>query len=237
MADPALNPGDFFADSRYELIRLLGEGSMSHVWEATATSHGGVVALKILAEECTWREGFAERLRADSTVYAELEHRHIARVLNADLDSSSHRAYVVRELIRGKSLRQILQRNGKLRWQHALLFMLPVAEAIAYAHSRGALHGNLKPENLMISVQRETRGLLKVLDFGVSKYLCAPGDGSLLPSLDAARYMAPEGVKSLYPKRRTMGIDARSDIYSFGVVCYEMNHGAASVYHRGRRAR
>jgi serine/threonine-protein kinase len=221
MSELLLKPGDFFAGQKFKIVKLLGKGGMSEVWEAVRTSHGGHVALKILAPQFALREDFTSRLRAESVFYSVLPHLNIVRMLDYDHEELTRRVYIVMELLKGKTVRQLLVRHGSLKWIYALHILNQAADAMTFAHSRGILHRDLKPENLMVCTEPANKGHLWVLDFGIAKWVDNRLDTGALPQMGTARYMSPEQVKSLWKEHRNITIDGRSDIYTFGAIGYE----------------
>jgi eukaryotic-like serine/threonine-protein kinase len=221
MSELLLTPGDFFAGQKFKIVRLLGKGGMSEVWEALRTSHGGHVALKILAPQFALREDFTSRLRAESVFYSVLTHPNIVRMLDSDHEELTRRVYIVMELLKGKTLRQLLVRHGSLKWIYVLHILNQAADAMTLAHSKGILHRDLKPENLFICTDPANKGHLSVLDFGIAKWVDNRLDTGALPQMGTARYMSPEQVKSLWKEHRNITIDGRSDIYTFGAIGYE----------------
>jgi eukaryotic-like serine/threonine-protein kinase len=221
VSDLLLGPGDFFAGQKFKIVKLLGKGGMSEVYEAQRLSHGGHVALKILAAPYALRGDFVSRLQAESVFYSVLAHPHIVRMLDADQEELMRRVYIVMELLKGKTLRQLLMRHGSLKWEYVLYILNQLADAMTFAHSKGILHRDLKPENLMLSTDPANKGHLWVLDFGIAKWTDNRVDTGALPQMGTARYMSPEQVKSLWTEHRNIKIDGRSDIYTFGVIAYE----------------
>src|SRR6185437_9559104 len=165
------------------------------------------------------------RLRAESLFYAVLAHPNIVRMLDADQEDVTRRVYIVMELLKGKTLRQLLTKHGSLKWIYALHILNQLADAMTFAHSKHILHRDLKPENMMVSTDPANKGHLSVLDFGIAKWADNRLDTGGLPQMGTARYMSPEQVRSLWTEQRNLTIDGRADIYSFGVIGYEIITG------------
>lgn len=199
----------------YVLDGELGGGGMSRVFAAKETKLGRPVAVKVLAPELGAGVNL-ERFRREITLSASLQHPHIVTLLTAG--ESHGLVYYTMPLISGESLRSRLDREGRLEISDAVKLMRDIVEGLAHAHRAGVVHRDIKPENILIS---ERHAL--VTDFGVAKALTAATDDSLRSSLGLAMgtplYMAPEQVAA------DPGTDNRADLYSVGVVAYEMLSG------------
>jgi TolB-like protein/tRNA A-37 threonylcarbamoyl transferase component Bud32 len=198
---------------------LLG-GAMSRVFVATETSLGRRVAIKVLSPELA-NAMSAERFRREIQMVAQLQHPHIVPVFTAgDADGL---LYYTMPFVEGETLRARLQRDGKLPVAEALSLFIELADALAYAHGRGVVHRDIKPENVLLSGSRGLHATLA--DFGVSRALsAATGTGRLTTQglvLGTPAYMAPEQIAG------DAGADERADIYSLGLVAYEMFGGAS----------
>jgi eukaryotic-like serine/threonine-protein kinase len=201
---------------KYRLDTLLGEGGMGAVWRAYNLQLEAPVAIKLLRSGLDSTE-LGERLRVEARAAAKLVHPNIVRVFDVG-DSETGEPFIVMELLDGESLRDILLR-GPLPAVNAVQLLLPVAEALSLAHSRGVVHRDIKPDNVFIANVGETLQP-KLLDFGIAKVTStAAAGGAVLTStgtvLGSPEYMSPE---------QAMGradIDHRSDVWSFCVVLYE----------------
>jgi TolB-like protein/tRNA A-37 threonylcarbamoyl transferase component Bud32/tetratricopeptide (TPR) repeat protein len=198
---------------------LLG-GAMSRVFVATETSLGRRVAIKVLSPELA-NAMSAERFRREIQMVAQLQHPHIVPVFTAgDADGL---LYYTMPFVEGETLRARLQRDGKLPVAEALSLFIELADALAYAHGRGVVHRDIKPENVLLSGSSGQHATLA--DFGVSRALsAASGAGRLTTQglvLGTPAYMAPEQIAG------DSGADERADIYSLGLVAYEMFGGAS----------
>ena len=195
-------------DNRYELIELIGSGGMANVYKAKCHRLNRMVAVKILKSDLADNAEFRRRFRDESQAVAKLSHANIVSVY--DVSSSGDMEYIVMELIDGITLKQYMERRGQMDWREALHFQTQIMRALAHAHSRGIIHRDIKPQNIM--VLRD--GSVKVADFGIA---CLADAAQTLTqeALGSVHYISPEQARG----DRT---DARSDIYSAGVVFYEM---------------
>ena len=198
-------------DNRYELLELIGHGGMANVYKAKCHRLNRLVAVKILKSDLAENADFRRRFRDESLAVAQLSHANIVSVY--DVSSSDGIEYIVMELIDGITLKQYMERRGKLDWREALHFISQIMRGLSHAHSRGIVHRDIKPQNIM--VLRD--GSVKVADFGIA---CLADAANTLTqeALGSVHYISPEQARG----DRT---DARSDIYSAGVVLYEMLTG------------
>ena len=200
-------------DGRYQLEELIGSGGMANVYKATDLLENRLVAVKILREDLAEDAELRRRFHEESQAVAMLSHPNIVAVY--DVSRSSDVEYIVMELIDGITLKQYMQKKGnKLNWREALHFITQIVKALGHAHSRGIIHRDIKPHNIM--VLRD--GSVKVADFGIARV--ASGGHSTLTqeALGSVHYISPEQARGSH-------IDARSDLYSAGVVLYEMITG------------
>lgn len=200
-------------DNRYELLELIGIGGMARVYKARCHRLNRLVAVKILREDMAQDAEFRRRFHDESQAVAMLSHPNIVAVY--DVSRSSEMEYIVMELIDGITLKQYIQKKGnKLNWREALHFTTQIVKALGHAHSRGIIHRDIKPHNVM--VLRD--GSVKVADFGIARVLSASHSTLTQEALGSVHYISPE-------QARGSAIDARSDLYSAGVVLYEMVTG------------
>ena len=193
-----------------EILECLGRGGMGVVYKARQKSLGRLVALKLLAPGREKDSQFAERFAREAQALAALNHPHIVTV--HDFGETNGFFYLLMEFIDGVNLRQLL-RSKKLTPEEALAIVPPVCDALQFAHERGVVHRDIKPENLLLAKD----GRVKIADFGIATMLGAPAADQA--SAGTPGYMAPE--QSATPPRS----DSRADIYSLGVVIYEMLTG------------
>lgn len=198
-------------DNRYELLELIGSGGMANVYKTKCHRLNRLVAIKILKSELAQDAEFRRRFRDESLAVAQLSHANIMSVY--DVSSSQGIEYIVMELLDGITLKQYMERRSRMNWREALHFITQIMRGLSHAHSRGIIHRDIKPQNIM--VLRD--GTVKVADFGIA---CLAGAGQTLTqeALGSVHYISPEQAKG-------DRIDERSDVYSAGVVLYEMLTG------------
>ena len=198
-------------DNRYELLELIGRGGMANVYKAKCHRLNRLVAVKILKSDLADSAEFRRRFHDESLAVAQLSHANIVSVY--DVSKGDELDYIVMELIDGITLKQYMERRGKMDWREALHFIIQIMRGLSHAHSRGVIHRDIKPQNIM--VLRD--GSVKVADFGIA---CLANSSQTLTqeALGSVHYISPEQARG----DRT---DARSDIYSAGVVLYEMLTG------------
>jgi len=200
-------------DNRYEILELIGVGGMAKVYKARCHRLNRLVAVKILRDDLSQDSDFRRRFHDESHAVAMLSHPNIMAVY--DVSRSEDLEYIVMELIDGISLKQYMQKKGnKLNWREALHFITQIVKALGHAHSRGIIHRDIKPHNVM--VLRD--GSVKVTDFGIARLISAGHSTLTQETLGSVHYISPEQARGSH-------IDARSDLYSAGVVLYEMTTG------------
>jgi len=211
---PGFREGDGFGP--YVLERKLGRGGMGVVFLATQLSLGRKVAIKVLAHELLADSHFVERFDREARTLAALNHPNVVQVIDKGVESGNF--FLVMEYIDGVSLRELMNEK-RLSPVDALKIVPQVCDALEYAHGKGVVHRDIKPENILLTRD----GVAKIADFGLAKIMGKPGEDRritrsnvLMGSLD---YMAPE------QREKTKDADHRSDIYSLGVVIYEMLTG------------
>ena len=198
-------------DNRYEIIELIGSGGMANVYRAKCHRLNRMVAINILKADMAENEEIRRRFRDESQAVAQLSHPNIVSIY--DVSTSGDTEYIVMELIDGITLKQYMARRGEMDWRESLHFIIQIMRALEHAHSRGIIHRDIKPQNIM--VLRD--GSVKVADFGIA---CLQNNAQTLTqdALGSVHYISPEQARGEH-------IDARSDIYSAGVVLYEMLTG------------
>ena len=203
-----------------ELVGLVGRGGMGAVYEARQPALGRTVALKVLPDEVGEDPAFAERFEREARLLAQLDHPHIVRVYDAG--RQGRRYYFLMEFVEGRNLRRLI-RDGDVAPAQALAIVSQVCEALQYAHDQGVVHRDIKPENILV----DTNGRVKIADFGLAKLTGADAPAGLLTRSDQAmgtmHYVAPEQL------RRPLTVDHRADIYSLGVVFYELLTGDVPI--------
>ena len=198
-------------DNRYEILERIGTGGMAIVYKAKCHRLNRLVAIKILKSDLAQNEEFRRRFNAESQAVAQLSHPNIVSVY--DVSRGGDMEYIVMELIEGITLKQYMEKRGQLNWRESLHFITQIMRGLSHAHSRGIIHRDIKPQNIM--VLRD--GSVKVADFGIA---CLADSAQTLTqeALGSVHYISPEQARGDRP-------DARSDIYSSGVVLYEMLTG------------
>ena len=198
-------------DNRYEILERVGTGGMAIVYKAKCHRLNRLVAIKILKSDLAQNEEFRRRFNAESQAVAQLSHPNIVSVY--DVSRGGDMEYIVMELIDGITLKQYMEKRGQLNWRESLHFITQIMRGLSHAHSRGIIHRDIKPQNIM--VLRD--GSVKVADFGIA---CLADSAQTLTqeALGSVHYISPEQARGDRP-------DARSDIYSSGVVLYEMLTG------------
>ncbi len=200
-------------DNRYEIIECIGMGGMAVVYKARDHRLNRLVAVKILKPELAQDAEFRRRFHDESQAVAMLSHANIVSVY--DVSRSDGLDYIVMELVDGLTLKQYMQRRGTpLNWREALHFITQIMRALSHAHSRGIIHRDIKPHNIM--VLRD--GSVKVTDFGIAQLASAAQNTMTQEAIGSVHYISPEQAKGSH-------VDCRTDIYSAGVVLYEMLTG------------
>jgi serine/threonine-protein kinase len=214
---PAAEPGARVG-GKYVLVRRLATGGMGDVWIARNDATGAEVAAKWCKAEAAAGQA-VERLRQEARVGATLAHRNIVRVFDL-VEDPDRGLLLVMELLRGETLESYLRGHGALSADEAIEIALPLLSALAHAHAAGIIHRDVTPANVVLDVDPDGHVTPKLLDFGIAKVSDSEvqtADGRVLGS---PRYMAPERI-------RGKGIDPRSDLFSVGVLLYEMITGAS----------
>ena len=216
-------------NNKYRLLRLIGDGGMGSVYEARHEVLGTSVALKFLHHELSRRAGLVQRFLQEARVSAQIQSPHVVRV--TDVDQTSSGAFIVMEYLDGRTLQTLyeeLYRAGQqLSYADALEYAMQMLEGVEAAHKQGVVHRDLKPDNVMITSDARGRPLLKLLDFGIAKLRASSeyDRGLTRPGviMGTPEYMAPEQAFS------ADAVDARADIFSLGVMIFEMLAGRRPV--------
>ena len=198
-------------DNRYEILEVLGTGGMAVVYKARCHRLNRLVAIKILKDDYSQDEEFRRRFHAESRAVAMFSHPNIVSVY--DVSTSDDADYIVMELIDGITLKQYMEKKGVLNWKETLHFAIQIAKALEHAHSRGIVHRDIKPHNVMVL----KNGSVKVTDFGIARVM-SKSNTLTKEALGSVHYISPEQAKG-------GRVDSRSDIYSLGIVMYEMMTG------------
>lgn len=199
-------------DGRYEITELLGVGGMANVYKANDILEGTVVAVKILKDEFSKNSEFLRRFKNESKAIALLSHPNIVRVV--DVSFGDRIQYIVMEYISGITLKEYIEQQGVLTWKEAVHFTVQVLRALQHAHDNGIVHRDVKPQNIMLLQD----GTIKVMDFGIARF--ARGDSKTMTdkAIGSVHYISPE-------QARGDEIDEKTDIYSVGVMLFEMLTG------------
>ncbi len=201
-------------EGRYLLKKLIGSGGMANVFEAVDLQENNrTVAVKVLRPEYLTNEEFVRRFRNESRVIAVLDHPNIVKIY--DVNFTGEDQYIVMEYIDGVTLNQYIHHQGHLRWKDAVHFLTQILQALQHAHDHGVIHRDIKSQNIML--QRD--GSIKVMDFGIARFAREDIRSGQNKAIGSVHYISPEqacGEES----------DAKSDIYSVGVLLYEMLSGS-----------
>ncbi len=197
-------------DNRYEIKEVIGIGGMAVVYKARSPRLNRLVAIKILKDDYSRDKDFRRRFHAESQAVAMLSHPNIVSVYDV---SSGEADYIVMELIDGISLKQYMEKKGVLNWKETLHFAIQICKALEHAHSRGLVHRDIKPHNIMVL----KNGSIKVTDFGIARVM-SKSNTLTKEALGSVHYISPEQAKG-------GRVDDRSDLYSLGTVMYEMITG------------
>ena len=198
-------------DNRYEILENIGVGGMAVVYKARCHRLNRLVAIKILKDDYCQDEEFRRRFHAEGQAVAMVSHPNIVSVY--DVSTSQEADYIVMELIDGISLKQYMEKKGVLNWKETLHFAIQIGKALEHAHSRGIVHRDIKPHNVMVL----KNGSVKVADFGIARVM-SESHTLTREALGSVHYISPEQAKG-------GRVDDRSDLYSLGVVMYEMITG------------
>jgi predicted Ser/Thr protein kinase len=204
--------GDLIA-GRYELLELIGSGGMSSVWKAHDRLLDRVVAIKVLHEQFTADEEYVERFRREARSVAQLSHPNIVTVIDRGEDEG--RQFIVFECVEGENLKQLVERTGRLPVRDALEMAIQMGRALAFAHARGLVHRDVKPQNVLLNED----GQAKMTDFGIARSVDVHGVTITGTVLGTSEYIAPE-------QARGQRVDPLTDVYSLGVVLYELLTGS-----------
>jgi serine/threonine-protein kinase len=209
---------------KYHLLEVLGTGGMGMVYRAQNTWTRGLVAVKLLRPEFSADQDAVGRFLREAQAVAQLTHPNIIQVLDLGEDPDEDCLFMVQELLQGQSLKARLDQKGRLRPEEALDLVVPVMAGLVVAHSRGIVHRDLKPENIFLARTPAGHTLPKVLDFGISKVEAELTDYAQKTEAGVAVgtpvYMSPEQFEG------APDIDGRTDVWSMGVVLYELLSGS-----------
>ena len=198
--------------NRYEIIKKIGVGGMATVYKAKCNILKRYVAVKVLRDEFTTDEEFIKRFNTEAQAAASLTHPNIVSIYDVGHEDNIY--YIVMELVQGKTLKDIINEDGALPWKWALNVSIQVASALEMAHKNNIVHRDIKPHNIIITED----GIAKVTDFGIAKAVSNSTITAFGTTIGSVHYFSPEHARGGYT-------DAKSDLYSLGVVMYEMLTG------------
>lgn len=199
-------------DGRYEITELIGVGGMADVYKATDIVEDRIVAVKILKNEFADNEDFVRRFRNESKAIAVLSHPNIVKIF--DVGFTEKIQFIVMEYIDGITLKEFMEQQGVLKWKDTVHFIVQILRALQHAHDRGIVHRDIKPQNIMLFPD----GTIKVMDFGIARFAREEGKTISDKAIGSVHYISPE-------QARGEVTDEKSDIYSVGIMMYEMLTG------------
>lgn len=200
--------------NRYEILEKIGTGGMAYVYKAKCRLLNRYVAIKILKPEFADDEEFVKRFRNEAQSSASLSHPNIVSIY--DVGTEDNINYIVMEFIDGITLNKHIEKKGRLEWHEAVKIAINICSAIQHAHKNSIIHRDIKPQNIMLAKE----GRVKVTDFGIARAATAATITMAGSTIGSVRYFSPEQARGSY-------IDEKSDLYSLGVVIYEMVTGHA----------
>jgi eukaryotic-like serine/threonine-protein kinase len=200
-------------NNRYEIIEKIGEGGMAVVYKAKDSLLDRFVAIKVLKDEFSNNKEFLEKFKREASAAASLSDINIVNIY--DIGSDKNINYIVMEYIKGKTLKEVIKENGLIRQDKAMRIAVQIGKALDCAHSHGIIHRDIKPQNIMIN----ENGIVKVTDFGIAKAASNYTLTNTREVIGSAHYFSPEQARGSF-------VDFRTDIYSLGIVMYEMVTGS-----------
>ena len=199
-------------DGRYEIREIIGVGGMAVVYKAYDTIESRIVAIKILKEEFVTNEDFVRRFKNESKAIAVLSHPNIVKVY--DVSFGDLIQYIVMEYIDGITLKQYIESHGSIPWKDTVNIVMQILRALQHAHDKGIIHRDVKPQNIMLT----SDGTIKVTDFGIARFARSEHKTMTDKAIGSVHYISPE-------QARGEVTDEKADIYSVGVIMYEMLSG------------
>ncbi len=198
--------------NRYELMEVIGVGGMAVVYKAKDKLLNRLVAVKILKSEFNDNEQFINKFKRESQAAASLSHNNIVNVFDVGVQDDNH--YIVMEYVNGKTLKAYIKEQGKLPWKEALFLIKQIAFALDHAHKNNIIHRDIKPHNILLNEDM----IPKVTDFGIARAISSATVTLVEETMGSVHYISPEQARGGF-------VDAKSDLYSLGIVLYEMLTG------------
>ncbi|MDF2502745.1 Stk1 family PASTA domain-containing Ser/Thr kinase [Clostridium sp.] len=199
-------------NNRYELLEKIGEGGTAIVYKAKCHLLNRFVAVKVLKDELSTDKDFVEKFKREASAAASLSNNNIVNIY--DVGTEGNINYIVQEYIKGKTLKEVITEEGKLNWKKAINISRQIASALDCAHKNNIVHRDIKPHNILVTED----GIVKVADFGIAKASDSVTITNSNKIMGSAHYLSPEQAKGIV-------VDGRTDIYSLGIVIYEMLTG------------
>lgn len=199
-------------DGRYEIMEIIGVGGMAVVYKAFDNIDNRIVAVKILKDEFLANEDFRRRFKNESKAISVLSHKNIVKVY--DVSYGDRLQYIVMEYVDGITLKEYIEQQGTVNTREAVYFVTQILRALQHAHDKGIVHRDIKPQNIMLTAD----GTIKVTDFGIARFSRSETETMIGQAIGSVHYISPEQAKGSVT-------DAKTDIYSVGVVLYEMLTG------------
>lgn len=197
---------------RYEILEQIGKGGMAVVYKARCRRLNRIVAIKVLREDLTENEEFVKRFNVEAQAAASLTHPNIVSVYDVGKEGKIH--YIVMEYVEGVTLKQYIEKKGRIPWREAVSITIEICHGLAKAHEKHIIHRDIKPHNIIVT----STGAIKVTDFGIARATTTSTVSASDDVLGSVHYFSPEQARGGY-------VDEKSDIYSLGVVMYEMLTG------------
>ncbi|NTW72320.1 MAG: Stk1 family PASTA domain-containing Ser/Thr kinase [Eubacteriaceae bacterium] len=198
--------------NRYEILEVIGQGGMAIVYKATDTLLNRTVAVKVLKKEFNENEQFIKKFRRESQAAASLSHNNIVNVFDVGVENNNH--YIVMEYVKGDTLKEYIKKKGKLSWKETIYLAKQIAFALDHAHKNKIIHRDIKPHNIIISEEI----IPKVTDFGIARAITSSTVTLVEETMGSVHYISPEQARGGF-------VDERSDLYSLGIVMFEMLTG------------
>ena len=197
---------------RYEILEEIGKGGMAVVYKARCRRLNRIVAIKVLREDLTENEEFVKRFNVEAQAAASLTHPDIVSVYDVGKEGKIH--YIVMEYVEGITLKQYIEKKGRIPWREAVSITIEICHGLAQAHAKHIIHRDIKPHNIIVT----STGAIKVTDFGIARATTTSTVAASDDVLGSVHYISPEQARGGY-------VDEKSDIYSLGIVMYEMLTG------------